>query len=132
MSTACLRKAIEDREWDKFACTDDDLTAVRVLLENTAAFTPSGLTTGGLITIVTINDSTWTALPPTALTARNAICLQNQSSTAIKINYDNTVVGYVGIEVGAGGQRYYDITDSIPIYAKSSSGNVDLAIEEIA
>lgn len=121
---------INDREQQKFGCNSDNLVYVRTSGEGT--FRPAGLQNGGKITIQTVNSTTWTALPAAALTDRNAISIQNQSTTEIKINYDNTVVGYVGLIIPAGGERFYDITDSIFIYAKSALGTIDLAIEEIS
>lgn len=111
---------------------DSGMVARRVTLCGQGEFRPSGLTIGGKITLVTINDSTWSALPTTALTNRNAICIQNRSGQEIKINYDNTVVGYVGVVLPDKGERYYDISDSIVIYAKSSSGTANVTVEEIA
>ena len=46
---------------------------------------------------MTLNSSSWTALPSTPLTDRNAIAVQNESGINIKLNYDNNVVGYVGM-----------------------------------
>jgi len=96
------------------------------------SFRPSGLNAGGKVTEVTLDTSNWTALPTIALTNRNAICIQNKSGTEIKINYNNSVVGYVGIVISNGSERFYDITDDIIIYAKASSGTPTINIEEIA
>lgn len=93
---------------------------------------PSGLTIGGLITEVTLNTATWTALPATALADRNAIAIQNISAVEIKLQYDNTVATYKGVVVPAGSERQYDITDEIVIYAKSQAGNPIIIVEEIA
>lgn len=98
----------------------------------TGSLQTSGLETAGRITIVALNAVTWTALPATALTGRNAICLQNHSGIQVKLNYDPGIVGYVGIIVNDGGERYYDITDSIPIYAKSQSGTPSVIVEELS
>lgn len=96
----------------------------------TASF--SGLTLGGLITSVVLNDVTWTALPLAALANRNAMSIQNVSAIAIKINYDNATVGYVGVTIAPGSERAYDISDTITIYAKSASGTPTIQIEELA
>lgn len=95
-------------------------------------FAPSGLRVGGLVTEVTLNSTTWTALPATALTNRNAISLQNNSGVEVKLNYSNAVVGYVGMVLSNGSERFYDITDDIVIYGKSSSGTPTINVEEIA
>lgn len=92
----------------------------------------SGLTIAGRITEVTINDATWTALPATPLTNRNAMSIQNRSGVEIKLNYDNTVATYFGVVITNNGERMYDITDDIIIYAKSSSGTVNIVVEEIS
>lgn len=101
---------------------------------------PSGLRTRGVVTAVTINDTTWTALPPTPLVGRNAMRIQNESAFEMRTNYDNTDIGqplpagYVGMKIIANGENYYDITDTIQIYAKLApgSGAVTINIEEIA
>ncbi|RKZ07631.1 hypothetical protein DRQ25_11095 [Candidatus Fermentibacteria bacterium] len=126
------RKNINTLEKEKFVECPAGQTAVRVKQCQDQVFRPSGLTVEGKITIVTISDSGWTALPGTALTDRNAISIQNPTETEIKINFDNTVGTYEGIIISGGGERFYNITDSILIYARSSSGSIDLAIEEVA
>lgn len=94
--------------------------------------TASGLGIAGLVTIVSINSVTWTALPATPLTDRNAMCIINTSGVEIKLNYSSSIVGYVGVPLGVSNQRFYDISDSIVIYAKSSAGTVDVTIEELS
>jgi hypothetical protein len=120
---------INDREQAKFVELDGEV-AVRTTASG--EFSTSGLKTGGKITEVTVNDSTWTALPPTPLTGRNALAIQNQSGIEIKVNYLNTEPGYVGMVVADGIERFYDIKDTILIYGKSSGGDAILNIEELA
>jgi hypothetical protein len=129
-----LRTTVQDREWDKFTLDDDGLTAVRTKTTGTLTGTirPSGLNIGGRVSEVTINSASWTALPATPLTDRNALAIQNVSGQDIKINFDSGVAGFVGMVIGDGSERTYDITDDIIIYAKSSSGSAVLNIEEIA
>lgn len=99
----------------------------------TGSFAPSGLRNGGLITEVTLNSSTWTALPATALADRNAVAIQNNSSIDIKINYSSGISGYVGMRIAAnGGERFYDIKNNIVLYAKSQSGTPTITVEEIS
>lgn len=122
--------SVEDLELQKFKLDDSGKVVVKTTA--TGTFSPTGLNVAGLITEVTLNATTWSALPATALTNRNAISIQNQSDIEIKLNYDNTESGYVGVIVAAGGERFYDITDSIPIYAKSASGTPTIVVEEIS
>lgn len=124
------RKSISDREYDKFTADSQGLTAVRGVVEGNFSF--SGLRIGGRITEVILNDSTWVALPATALTDRNSISIQNISGTEMKIQYDNTTVGYKGVAIGAGGERFYDLTDAIVIYAKALTGTPTIIVEELA
>jgi len=92
-----------------------------------------GLKNGGRVTEVTLNSVTWTALPAAALTDRNAIAVQNMSATEVKVNYDSTTVGYVGMAIlASGGERQYDIQDDIILYGKSAAGSVSVNVEEIA
>lgn len=125
-----LRKTISDREYDKFTLNSQMLTAIRAVVEGNFSF--SGLRNGGKITEVTIDDSSWTALPLTALVDRNALSIQNISSVEIAIQYDNSVVGYSGVKIAVGGERFYDITDDIIIYAKSSLGSATITVEELS
>lgn len=118
-------------EKQKFVECPAGEVAVRVKQCDDLVFRPSGLTIEGRITIVTINDSSWTALPATPLENRNAISIQNQTDTEIKINFRDDV-SYTGVIIAGGGERFYDITDDIIVYARSSSGDADIAIEEVA
>lgn len=93
--------------------------------------TPQGLRGGGRITEVTLNDVTWTPLPPIALLSRNALAIQNQSSIDIKTNFENPP-GFVGMLLQPGSERSYDITDQIILYAKCQSGTAIIAVEELA
>lgn len=109
------------------------LPAVRVTGTNfSGSFSLTGLTVGGLVTVVTINNSTWTALPATALANRNQINIQNESGQNIKLNYDNSVSGFVGILVKNETERQYAIRDTIVIYAKSESSSCNITVEELA
>jgi hypothetical protein len=94
----------------------------------------SGLNIAGRVSIVTIDDVNWTPLPAVPLDQRNAIGIQNSSAVEIKLNYDPSTIGYVGVKMGIEGERYYDITDAIPIYAKAApgSGTVTVTVEEIS
>lgn len=105
---------------------------VRETLDVSGEIRPSGLNVAGRITHVPINSSGWTALPATPLSGRNAISIQNQSAIEIKIEYDNTVATYDGVKIIGGGERYYDITDNIVIYARSASGTPTITVEELS
>lgn len=131
MAEECLPRTIEDREYQKFTCTTDDQVAVRTNVEGTLQF--SGLSIGGKITLVSINDSTWTALPATALANRNGLSIQNVSGQDIYLQYDNTsVTANEWVTVGNNVERYYNITDTIVVYGKASNGTVNVLIEELA
>lgn len=101
----------------------------------TFGVTPSGLKNGGRITEVTVDEFSWSALPGTALSFRNAIRIQNVSASEIKLNYDYDPLpaGYVGVKMLAGFESYYDITADIKIYAKAApgSGSITVVVEEI-
>jgi hypothetical protein len=86
----------------------------------------------GIVTDVTLNDATWTALPPTPLVGRSAVAVQNNSGQSVKINYDNTEPGFVGVLLPDGQDRFYDISDQIVQYAKSSSGAAVIQVEELS
>ena len=97
----------------------------------------AGLTKGGRVQKVSVNAITWTALPLLPLADRNAIAIQNRSGVVVRLNYDYAAplpVNDDGMELAAFGERQYDVTDQIVIYAKVISGGatVDVWIEEIA
>lgn len=128
-----LPTSLQDREYQKFEDIAPGQTAVRVSGANFSGnVSISGLKNGGKVTEVTLNPTTWTALPPTALTDRNAINIQNVSAEEIKINYDSGVAGYKGMVIGSGSERSYDIQDDIVLYGKSIANVVTVNVEEIA
>ena len=134
MSWSELPKDVQTREWAKFELDDNNEVAVRTKTTGTLTgeIRPSGLNNAGRVTEVTINSATWTALPPTALTDRNAIAIQNVSAQDIKVNFDTGVAGFVGMLIASGSERTYDITDQILIYAKCTTGTVVINVEEIS
>lgn len=120
-----LRKAAEE---------DPNLTSkYRIRTTSTGTFTPSGLSIAGKLTFVELSDSAWTALPLTPLSNRNGMSIQNQSPSEMQVNFTGTG-GYTenGIKIIAGGERYYDITDSIVIYGRLASGTAKVAVEELS
>lgn len=92
----------------------------------------TGLNLGGKITVVAIDNLTWTPLPATPLSLRNAIAIQNKSGQQVKLNYDNTTVGYVGVYLENNAERFYDIGQSVIIYAKSQTSACTLVVEELS
>lgn len=93
----------------------------------------SGLNIRGRVTTVLVNTNTWTALPPGGpLPYRNTLAIQNQSGVDLKINYDPATSGFNGIWLVSGGERVYDVTDNITVYAKSDIGPAYIVIEELS
>lgn len=130
-----LPTALQDREYQKFSDISPGITAVRVTGENFSGdFITSGLRVAGKITVVTLNSSTWTALPATPLTGRNALAIQNEdTSVKVKVNYDNSASGFVGMTIFPnGGERQYNIADDIILYAKCEAGSIDVTVEELS
>lgn len=109
---------------------DFAIPAVR-LLDTVLNFSVSGLQNSGRHQEVTINSTGWTALPATPLADRNAIAIQNNTVTDVKINH-TTSVGYVGMLLVPGAERTYDIKDTIILYGRSAAGSVTLDVEEIS
>jgi hypothetical protein len=95
---------------------------------------PGALTTAGKISEILINDSSWTQIPAIPLANRRSLSIQNTSGFEIKINYDNSTIGYVGVKIKNEIERFYNITANIALYAKSrpGSGTVSIIIEEIS
>ena len=57
------------------------------LAGGTVSSVPSGLSIAGLITEVTLNTVTWTALPAASLVDRNSMALQNLNADIISVNF---------------------------------------------
>lgn len=124
-----LSKNRTDRELAKFTEIDGE-TAVRTTAQG--EFRLTGLNVGGFITEVEINNISWTKLPLNNLPERKTIAIQNFSGDEIKLNYDSSISGYIGIIVKDGVERQYDITENIDIYARSKNGSATIIIEELA
>jgi len=110
--------------------------AVKELIGNiTGSFTPGGLQNEGKYTPVTINDSSWTPIPATAQADRNQINIQNFTGYEVKINHTGTG-GYDnnGMRIPDQTERFYQIKDSIVIYARATTGagSVVLDVEELS
>lgn len=121
---------VKTLEFQKFDLDADGKVIVKT--SATGVFKPSGLNVAGRFSLVTLSDASWTALPVSPLSNRNAMSIQNQSGVEIKVNYDSGVATYTGVTIPAGGERFYDITDDIVIYAKASSGSPVIGVEEIS
>ena len=123
-------------ENEKFTLDSENKVAIRTKTTGTLTgeLTPSGLTIGGRFTEVTLNATGWTALQAISgpLPDRNAIAIQNESGVDVKVQFDSGLAGYKGITIRNNSERQYDITDSIIIYGRSSSGTVTVNVEEIA
>ena len=94
------------------------------------AFTVDGLSIAGKVTEVAITVA-WTALQASALANRNAMTIQNQGAADVKLGYTGAGA-YVGGIVAANSERFYNITDSITIFARTSAGSTTLLIEELS
>ena len=69
--------ARNDRELEKFGL--DATGDVIVRTSGAGTFSLTGLNNGGLVTEITLNPTTRTALPTTALANRNAMSIQNRT-----------------------------------------------------
>lgn len=126
---------LQDREFKKFRTSPTtDECAVGVVVENDVASAPVGLGTTALHTEVTIDDTSWTALPATALTDRKLLAIQNQTGFEIKVTPNSPQpAGYSGWTIIDGGEKFYNITDGLTYYAKAEagSGSIVIDVEEI-
>lgn len=130
--------ASSDGNWIEVTGTDvgSDPTKKRALdtflQGGTVGTVPSGLKTKGLITEITLNDTTFVALPTTALTGRSAIGIQNPSGIIIKLNFIVSPGGFIGWNIGPAGEFYTDITDAIEVFARATSGTPTITIMELS
>jgi hypothetical protein len=124
-----LANVLPSREFDKFEDLGG-LTAVRT----TGSATFTGLKTGGLVTHLTLNASTWSALPTTPLLGRNSLTVQNISGNGniVLWNYSNSAPITEGFRIEDGGFKSVAITDSVITYAKMLSGAGTIVVDEVA
>ena len=89
----------------------------------TGTFTPSGLTTKGIITMLTIDNTKWYLAPASPLLLRNNIQVQNPSSSTSDIiwGYDNTQPLSTGLHIPPGASYSVAIRGSIPVYLTAAS-----------
>ena len=109
--------------------------APSVSVSGTISTTPSGLMNQGRHSFVTVNSTTWTALPASPLPDRNGVSIQNESGIAVRIRYVEGIgdLTWKGSRIpGNYADRFYDVKDSIVLYAMSESGSPTLIIEEIS
>ena len=118
-------KPLPDREFDKFAedangdicvrtCGELSITGSRALSQRYSS--------------VSIDDSSWTSITG-AFTGILVLSVQNNSGVEIKLNAEQPV-GYVGMPLKANRERNYnDLDTGFVLYAKSSSGTVDIDVE---
>lgn len=106
------------------------------IVEVTGGVTSTGLSTGYRYTEVSLPTGVWTPLPASPLTGRNTMSVQNESNQDIRLNSDKTdtlPVGLSGVLLRAFGERFYNVTDGVIIYARQDSGaSVVVGVEEIA
>ena len=130
----CLN--VQDKEDQKFKEDSNGDVCVRTCVTE-GAFTPSGLTTGGLITRVALSTTGWVALPPSPLAGRNALAIQNDTPGAA--NTDDIILNFVslvgvtdGYLIKATGGYFTDIDSSIIIFGRAVTGTPTITVMEIA
>jgi hypothetical protein len=116
---------VNDREYQKFNETGGGLVSVRTSDDNII------LNVGGVITSLTLNSTTWTALTPSPLSTRKTVAVQNQSNGEIKLSYSDTTPGYVGVAIAKGGERVYNLSADVMLYGKCVSGAASVVVEEV-
>lgn len=106
-------------------------TVVEGAIEGSVSF--QGLSLQGRVTMVSLDATSWTALPAVSLPMRNSIAIQNQSGNGnvVMLNYSASAPAE-GIFIEDGGYRSMAITDQISIYARMASGIGTVAVEELA
>jgi len=131
-----MRTHLNDREHDKFRedPVNIGLSRVAVVGDFSGTFTDTGLSIGGLLTVIALNPTTWTALPATPLANRNTLCLQNRSGEGMYINFitSDTGAAYKGWFVPNNGVQNLKITQDIILYGKSETSNVSILVKELA
>lgn len=123
---------INDREMQKFR-EGANPGETEVAVTGNINTVQAGLSQAGLFTEVTIDNTTWTQLPATALTNRNTLRIYNASNQKIYYNFQpSDLPTLIGWPIPVGGVEDYTITDDIPVYAKSSTSSVIILVGELA
>lgn len=127
-----IRKSAEE-------ITPGDITEYRIRTSATGTFSPTGLSTGFLVTTMTVGD-TAIEIPSTPLTARNSLEIHNLSlTTTVFIGPDNAVTAdrvngsTSGKEVPANSVWNIDVTDAIVLWGICPTGeSAQIKVMEIA
>ena len=117
------------------AAVGDNSCGLSATVSVTGEITPSGLRRAGKHSFITINSTSWTKLPAVPLVDRNGMSVQNESGIDIRIRYLEGIgdLTWKGSKIpGNGGDRFYNIKDTIEIYAMSASGTPEIIVEEIS
>lgn len=118
---------VRDLELGKFRECPGDSGEVVVAVKQIGGTSAEG---SGRVTVLEINSTSWTEVPK--LLNRRAVSIQNNTNVNIKLNYSEPV-GFEGMVIRAnGGERAYDIGESVSMYLKSQSGTVNIEVEEVA
>lgn len=110
----------------------DDNNPIETSLTINGGVAQLGLNTEGRVTEVELVDFEWRPMPPTPLSFRNSIQVQNFSGVDVKINYTNDPAVTLGIILRDSFERVYMVKENIPLYGRSSQGTVKVIVEEIA
>lgn len=94
----------------------------------------SGLSVGGRVQVIALDDTAWVALPSSALANRNTVIIQNQSGNGnvILLNYSPTAPFSEGFRIEDGGYRGTGLTGSVTLYGRMLNGSGIACVEEIA
>lgn len=124
---------IGDLEREKFQHDASGNLAVNTIIGG-GTVTLSGLSVGGIITHVNLDDTQWKPLPATPLSGRNSILVQNISgNTGVVLwNYSAVAPATEGPRIEDGGFKSAVLTDDIIIYGRMLSGSGTVAIDEVA
>lgn len=94
-----------------------------------------GASTAGSVTLVSVTNAAWVALPATPLANRNTVLIQNQATSAtIVVNFSNTAPATSGIRIGPGGALEIMVSNGIAIYGRNTAAGpaVTIGVMELA
>ena len=136
MTTFAAEKNINWLERYKFVeCPESSgLPAVKtVICDGNLSAQPQGFQTEGLIKAVEINDTTWTALPATPLTDRNALSVRNNTGQEIFVSFTATPTSADDVwDVPDKSSWNALMSDQVILYGKASSGTVKVKTMQAA
>ena len=81
-------------------------------------------------TVVEVQTGGWSALPTTALEARNLVEVYNKGENKLYLSFDNTAIIKYRAAIGGGETKIFPIQDNLTLYGRSQGGGTRVIVTE--